>query len=123
MSDSLPRGIGGWLLVYVLSIGLAGTIFLLATAQILWTALPGPDRLFLLAQLFSNVVGIVLIFALKRPATRWYHVAFNGVMAAYLFAGPLDPETIGLAFALLCWGAYWIRSERIQNTFGGRKVA
>ena len=63
------------------------------------------------------------MFTLKKPLTRWYHVAFNGAIAAYVISGPLDPETIGLFMAALIWGAYWMRSERVQHTYGGRRVA
>jgi hypothetical protein len=123
MNEATLKGIGGWLLVYLLGPGVVGTISLVGTAQILWSALNRLDQTFLVAQIVANVAGIVLIFALKRPLTRWYHVIFNGAIAAYVISGPLDPETIGLFLAALVWAAYWIRSERVQHTFGGRKVA
>ena len=109
--------------MYVIGPGIAGTIFLTGTAQILWSALTRGDQAFLVAQIVANVIGIALIFALKQPITRWYHVLFNGVIAAHVISGPLDPENIGLFMAALIWGAYWIRSERVQHTYGGRKVA
>ena len=123
MNELAIKGIGGWLLVYIAGPGIAGTIFLIGTAQILWSALTGMDQLSLVAQIIANVLGILLIFFLRRPLTRWFHVGFNGAVAAYVLTGPRDAETIALFMAALVWGVYWIRSERVQQTFGGRKVA
>lgn len=120
--EEVISGVRGWLLVYVVGPGILGTLFSVATAQILWSVLPSSDQAFLVFEVIANIVGMALIFTLRQPLTRWFHVALNGIVAAYVVNGPLDPETIALFMAALVWGTYWLRSERVQNTFGGRRI-
>ena len=113
--------IRGWLLIY--AIGPAGFGVLAALAQVteLWRY--GGDNLEWLigiTLLFAYLTGLYLLIAVQRRFTRFYHIGLTAVMAialAVLAILTRDPAAWGSCAGMSIWVAYWIRSQRVRQTY------
>ena len=120
--EHAPSGVGGWLLFYALFPtafgGIAFPIWSLLTGNgievpvnVAWEAL----------LLILNAIGFFLIFFVRRPLTRYFHIGLNATIAIqYLAVGILDSNMRVVFAGLLVfaiWSGYWIRSKRVRETY------
>ncbi len=114
-------GIKGWLLFYVIGPGILGTLWGVTDA-IIWGISGHPAyRLIFSVLITANVLGLYLIFAVRKPITRTYHIWLNLIWAgfwAFTTVELLDwPQGWGAVLALLIWASYWIGSKRVRATY------
>jgi len=117
-------GIGGWLLFYVI-------LQILSTFGVLFTVvgvLTTPDLArspyFFIAgpAIIATVIGLYLIFGVRKPITRIFHIWFNIIWAGYaafitLVSGELGPGGLTAVIPALSWMLYWMTSERVWATY------
>jgi hypothetical protein len=139
-----PSGIGGWLIVYftvslflyaeVASTGLKATPDLFGVFQEYGVSIEGLVALSLygalITPLFVMLYVAFLFFRKKASAVKW-NIVLLWCVPAYLLAalgvavflgGTLTFPGIVFVFVLfiawaLVWTFYWLRSERVRNTF------
>ncbi len=115
------RRIRGWLLVY--AIGPAGFGVLAALAQVaeLWRYSGDVREWFIaIVLLVAYLIGLYLLIAVRQRFTRIYHIALTGFMAAALAVLAIltrDPAAAGACAGMSFWVAYWIRSQRVRQTY------
>ena len=114
-------GIKGWLLFYVIGPGILGTLWGVTDA-IIWGISGHPAyRLIFSVLITANVLGLYLIFVVRKPITRTYHIWLNFIWAGYtliyFIASGLAAFLIVLVPALLIWPIYWVRSKRVRATY------
>ncbi len=115
-------GIKGWLLLYVIGPGILGTLLTVTDALNLTDS--GGSHYFPIeiSLAIATVIGLYLIFRVRKPITRTYHIWLNFIWAgytAYYFVAVGTPEILLLMFAplLLIWPIYWVRSKRVRATY------
>ncbi len=114
-------GVKGWLLVY--AIGPAGFGILAALGEVaeLWRY-GGDDLEWLLGIVLLIIysIGLYLLIAVRKQFTRLYHIGLTGVMAAALAVIAIstgDPVAAVACAGMSVWSGYWLRSNRVRQTY------
>ena len=114
-------GIKGWLLFYVIS-SIFGVLLSVSDPTI-WSGIAGPaERYFVGLTVTIQAIGVYLIFYVRKPLTRSYHIWLNLIYAGFIAFGivGLDwpwPQGWGTVLAFLIWASYWIGSKRVRATY------
>jgi len=114
-------GIKGWLLLYVIGPGILGTLLTVTDALNLTDS--GGSHYFPIEipLAIATVIGLYLIFRVRKPITRTYHIWTNFIWAGYtliyFIASGLAAFLIVLVPVLLIWPIYWVRSKRVRATY------
>ena len=113
-------GIKGWLLLYIIS-GISGVLFGVKELMLSEIFIP-PIILYLLGlHITSLLLGLYLIFAVRKAVTQTYHIWLNIIWASFMaFASATLlswPTGWGSVIGLLIWAAYWIGSKRVRATY------
>ena len=116
-------GIKGWLLLYVIGPGILGTLFTVTDVMMYGSpsGIPLHPAYWLIFSVFvtGNVIGLYLIFGVRKPITRTYHIWLNFIWASIAaFTAVVGTRTgWGMVLGLLIWAAYWIGSKRVRATY------
>ena len=113
-------GIGGWLLFYVI-LQILFTLFTVMVALYSPDLARSPDFIEGSA-IITTVIGLYLIFGVRKPITRIFHIWFNIIWAGYaafitLISGELGPGGLTAVIPALSWMLYWMTSERVWATY------
>ena len=113
-------GIKGWLLLYVIGPGILGTLFTVTDAMI-WGVSGHPAyRLIFSVLITANVIGLYLIFGVRKSITQIYHIWLNFNWAGFWAFTAVEsggPQIWGAVAALLILALYWIGSKRVRATY------
>ena len=113
-------GIKGWLLFYVIGPGILGTLWGVTDA-IIWGVSGHPAyRLIFSVLITANVIGLYLIFGVRKSITQIYHIWLNFNWAGFWAFTAVEsggPQGWGAVSALLIWALYWIGSKRVRATY------
>ena len=120
--NSAPRGVGGLLLFYALFPAFLGGVVLP-----IWLVTQTSDfglhyvvvrEVILLA---LNVIGLNLIYFVRRPITRYFHICLNAAIGTELIViGVISSDLRAMVtgvIVLLIWSGYWFRSRRVRATY------
>ena len=116
-------GIRGWLLLYVIQ-----EIFVtLATVLDVLTFpdLPRSRDFFIDGSLtIAIVIGLYLIFGVRKPITRIFHIWLNIIWVGYWAFINMESGELGLGFEGMAavipssiWVLYWMASKRVWATY------
>ena len=113
-------GIKGWLLLYVIWPGIIGTLQGVTLTLIMGSS-DFPAYLFVLPVLITaNVIGLYLIFRVRKSITQTYHIWLNFIWVSFWAFNAVESGGLvvwGSALGPLIWAAYWIRSKRVRATY------
>ncbi len=113
-------GIKGWLLLYVIGPGILGTLWGVTDA-VIWGVSGHPAyRLIFSVLITANVLGLYLIFVVRKPITQTYHIWLNFIWAGFWAFTAVEsggPQVWGAVAALLILALYWIGSKRVRATY------
>ncbi len=113
-------GIKGWLLLYVIWPGIIGTLQGVTLALIMGSS-DFPAYLFVLPVLITaNVIGLYLIFRVRKSITQTYHIWLNFILVGFWAFNAVESGGLALWASALgpsIWAAYWIRSKRVRATY------
>jgi len=113
-------GIKGWLLLYVIGPGILGTLFTVTDAMF-WGLSGHPAyRLIFSVLITANVIGLYLIFGVRKSITQIYHIWLNFNWAGFWAFTAVEsggPQVWGAVAALLILALYWIGSKRVRATY------
>ncbi len=116
-------GIRGWLLFYVIKEIL---FILVAVVDVLIHPALAVARspIFFIAAwaTIAAVIGLYLIFGVRKPITRIFHIWFNIIWAGWLafitvVSGELGPGGLTAVIPSLIWVLYWMTSKRVWATY------
>ena len=116
-------GVKGWLVFYVIME--IANILLTVTDELTLTDFGGLGLHYYFIEILltsGSVIGLYLIFYVRKPITRTYNIWFNlfwavSVMLDTVQAGFALVQALGLVIAPLWWAAYWRRSKRVRATY------
>ena len=112
--------IKGWLLCYVIGPGILGTLWGVTDA-IIWGVSGHPAyRLIFSVLITANLIGLYLIFGVRKSITQIYHIWLNFNWAGFWAFTAVEsggPQGWGAVSALLIWALYWIGSKRVGATY------
>ena len=113
-------GVKGWLLLYVIGPGILGTLWGVTDA-IIWGIPSHPAyRLIFSVLITANVIGLYLIFGVRKSITQIYHIWLNFNWAGFWAFTAVEsggPKVWGAVAALLILALYWIGSKRVRATY------
>ena len=119
-ADNDLVGIKGWLLLYVIGPGILGTLWGVTDA-IIWGVSGHPAyRLIFSVLITANVIGLYLIFGVRKSITQIYHIWLNFNWAGFWAFTAVEsggPQVWGAVAALLILALYWIGSKRVRATY------
>ncbi len=114
-------GIRGWLLFYVI-LQILFTLFTVLGVLTIPDLARSPYFFIAGSALITIVIGLYLIFGVRKPITRIFHIWLNIIWAGYsafnaVASGELGPGGLTAVIPSVIWVLYWMQSERVWATY------
>jgi len=119
-------GIRGWLLLYVILQILWALFFAAIITVVGVLTIPDSARssMFFIpgSGIITTVIGLYLIFGVRKPITRIFHIWLNIIWAGWLafsvvVSGGLGPGLLTAVIPSMIWVLYWTTSKRVWATY------
>ena len=116
-------GIRGWLLLYVI-LQILFTLFTVLGVLTIPDLARSPDFFIVGSAIITTVIGLYLIFGVRKPITRIFHIWLNIIWVGYwafinMESGELGlgPEGMAAVIPSSIWVLYWMASKRVWATY------
>ena len=104
-----PKGHGGWLFLYHLTVWFALAASLVNT---IWRGYESDPTMWIPAIVFIGSFGALISLTRETLRVRRFNIGYTLAAGALIF----NTSVLGALIAL-GWMIYWIRSKRVLNTF------
>lgn len=106
-----PKGIGGWLLLYVIGQGVGLTLILIS---LLFGLLSPSSQITLIPLAGTTAIAFFFTITRSKKAPLWNKI----LLWLALILGVIDAtHVIANSIGTLIWLRYWYVSKRVKNTF------